>query len=165
MLKKINYLVVVLLLPLALSAQDDRSTIHVKAPPDQKNGISFSVHCDNTDTVFKEIFMSGTDNYLFYWGNMSSPTSVSFKEDTNSAHLVKSLLTTDLIYTLEHNSDSVEDFRLPCAYTITTIKDGVVKSYDALPAGEIKNNIVGYDKLRRLARILQKLYDKYHFPK
>jgi|GEM_PF-3051680 hypothetical protein len=165
MLKNVIYLIAVLLFPLALSAQDEISTIHIKAPPDQKNGISFSVHCDNTDTIFKEIFMSGTDNFLFYWGNMNSPTSVSFKEDSNSVHLVKSLLTTDLLYTLEHNSDSVEDFRLPCAYTITTIKDGVVKSYDALPAGEIKNNIVGYDKLRRLARVLQKLYDKYHFPK
>jgi len=148
----------------ALSASAQQNAVqafHIEKPADKKDGISFSIHCDNTDTIFKEIFVSATGEYLFYWGKINAPSSVSFKGDTIAMWMVNTTLTTDLIYSLEKYSDSVKDYRLPCAYTITTVKEGVVKSYDALPPAEASKNVVGCDKVRKLGRLLQRLYVRY----
>ena len=131
---------------------------------DKKNGISFSVHCDKSDTLYKEIFVSETGSYTFYWGKMDSPSSVSFKADTISIWMVSNMLNPALVNLLAKDS-ALKNHNIPCAYTITVTKDGVAKNYEALPINEASRNNAGYDKIRRLAKVLQRLYDKYHLQK
>lgn len=159
-------LLILLILPVSLFAQEDApSTMHVKRPADKKDGISFAERCDKTDTVFKEIFVSASGSYTFYWGDVSSPTSASFIGDTDMVSIVRSTLTPEFISTVEHCADSISNFRTACGYTLVTVLNGSIKSYDALPINEINRLICSYDKLRQLAKVLQVLYARHHFPR
>jgi len=157
---------VLLLLPFSMFAQEGTTnTYHVKKAADKKDGISFAERCDNTDTVFKEIFVSASGSYTFYWGNVNSPTSASFIGDTDMLGIVRSTLTPQLISVVEHCSDSLSSFRISCGYTLVSVLNGSVKSYDALSIKELSRQVCGYPDLRKLANVLQVLYQRHHFPK
>jgi hypothetical protein len=147
-----------------VSAQHDsgKTTFHVKAAIDTKNGISFGMLCDEK---YKQIFIDEKGGAYFFWGKMMNPTSTSFSADTASVDTVKSIITPAFVDAIDKCTLGCSMDKENCPYWLFIYVDGLPKYSADIDTNCIAKDKCGNERLQRLVNLLSTFDKRYRFPK
>ena len=140
--------------------QQNRTTIHVKAPFDKKNGRYIAKYCDRSSQSMA-LFMSKNGEAYLYWV-IALPSgeygwdSVSVMADTIVINTMKKTITTSIIDSLKlHVIDGA------CNYIIAIRENGEKKDFAGIDITTVQDNMYYADKVKPLVNCLENEYYKH----